>query len=84
MSTLFIDDEDDARTSVLYANEEPVVEAADGKRRLDTERATFKWFRRGDGCGEDMMTWDRDRAPMIVIVRADQCGGSTWGRLRIG
>ena len=46
MSTLFIDDEDDARTSVLYANGEPVVEATDGKRRLDAERATFKWFHR--------------------------------------
>ena len=55
MSTLFIDDDEDARTSVLCANEEPVVEATDGTRRLDVERVTFRWLLRGDGPGEDMM-----------------------------
>jgi len=73
MSTLFIDDDEDARASVLWANGEPVVEATDGTRRLDTERVTFKWLRRGDGPGEDMMTWDRG-VLMIVIVRADRWG----------
>jgi len=55
MSTLFIDDEDEARASALWANGEPAVEATDGTRRLDVERVTFKWLRRGDGFGEDMM-----------------------------
>jgi len=74
ISTLFIDDEDDARTSVLRANEEPVVKAAEGTRRLDVEveRATFKWLRLGDGPGEDMMIRDREALmiTIIVIVRA--------------
>ena len=56
MSTLYIEDEDDARTSGLWANGEPVVEVTAGTRRLDAERVTFKWFRRGDGVGEDIMT----------------------------
>ena len=56
MSTLFIDDEDEARASVLWASGEPAVEAIDGTRRLDVERVTFKWFRRGDGLGVAMMT----------------------------
>jgi len=56
MSTLFIDDEDEARASVLWANGEPAVEATDGMRRLDVERVTFKWFRLGDGFGEAMVS----------------------------
>ena len=70
MSTLFIDEDDDARTSVLWTNEEPVVEATEGIRRLDAdiERVTFKWFRREDGPEEDMMTWDREALMMILIV----------------
>ena len=55
MSTLFIDEADDARTSVLWGNEELVMEATGGIRRLDVERVTFKWLRRGDGPGEDMV-----------------------------
>ena len=76
MSTLFIDDEDEARTSVLWANDELVmVEATGGTRRLDAERVTFKWLRRGDGPGEDMMTWDRgSEATTIVIVHAERHG----------
>jgi hypothetical protein len=73
MSTLFIDDEDDARASVLWANGEPAADATNGTRRLDVERVTFRWLRRGDGPGEDMIIWDRE-APLIAIVRADQCG----------
>lgn len=71
ISTLFIDDEDDARTSVLWANEEPVVDATGGTRRLDVdvERDTFKWLRRGDGPGEDMMTWDQE-ALMVIMIRS--------------
>jgi len=72
MSTLFIDEDDDARTSVLWTNEEPVVEATEGMRRLDAdiERVTFRWLRRGDGPEEDMMTWDREALMMILIVAA--------------
>ena len=63
MSTLFIDDEDEARTSVLWTNDElAVAEATEGMRRLDAERVTFRWLRRGDSPGEDMMTWGRGSA----------------------
>lgn len=60
---------------MLRANEEPVVKAAEGTRRLDVEveRATFKWLRLGDGPGEDMMTRDREAlmiTMIVVIVRA--------------
>ena len=67
---------------MLWANEEPVVEVTEGMRRLDVdvERATFKWLRRGDGPGEDMMAWDRGALMMIVIVRA---GNTVLGPRRI-
>ena len=42
MSTLFNDDADDARTSVLWAKGEPVVEATEGTRRFDVERVTLR------------------------------------------